>query len=77
MPGAIIAQYNQRNFTTRFDVPYPVWTLQPPVTEGVCLPACCVRACANFTRRDGGRNVEWAANSSVRSDAAPYWLAIV
>ena len=34
LPSAIIAAYNERNFTTRFDVPYPVWTPQPPVAYG-------------------------------------------
>eukprot|EP00591_Stephanopyxis_turris_P001662 CAMPEP_0195515264 /NCGR_PEP_ID=MMETSP0794_2-20130614/6395_1 /TAXON_ID=515487 /ORGANISM="Stephanopyxis turris, Strain CCMP 815" /LENGTH=124 /DNA_ID=CAMNT_0040643661 /DNA_START=12 /DNA_END=382 /DNA_ORIENTATION=- len=31
-PQKILDLYNQRNFTTRFDVPYPAWTVQPPVT---------------------------------------------
>eukprot|EP00750_Incisomonas_marina_P008283 INCI15417.1.p1 GENE.INCI15417.1~~INCI15417.1.p1 ORF type:complete len:172 (-),score=25.83 INCI15417.1:64-579(-) len=34
LPSSIIAAYNQRNFTTRFNVPYPVWVPQPPPTEG-------------------------------------------
>lgn len=37
-PQKILDLYNQRNFTTRFDVPYPAWTVQPPVTIGNVLP---------------------------------------